>query len=125
MFVLAMTLIFCQEPGQARRASHPPPALGDNLGVDVISDNLYSQRSALFPWDMAGSSSSISAREGGVKYDRISVEHADVRLRGSSASRRGSSLPSVPGNPQTSVGSPAVILPAIQSDDDFVFDGTP
>lgn len=115
----------CQEPGQARRASHPPPALGDNLGVDVVSDNFHSQRSALFPWDMVGSSPPISAQEGGIQHDRISIEHADARLRGSSASRRGSSLPSVPGNLQTSVGSPAVILPAIQSDDDFVFDGTP
>lgn len=56
--------------------------------------------------------------------DGMSVEHADARLRGSSASRRGSSVPSLP-NPQASVGSPAVILPTIRSDDDFVFDGAP
>ncbi|KAG8219803.1 hypothetical protein J3R82DRAFT_776 [Butyriboletus roseoflavus] len=114
-----------EEPGQARRASHPPPAFGDNLGVDVVSDTFHSQRSALFPWDMAGSSSSISAREGGIQQltsDRMSVEHADARLRGSSASRRGSSLPSLPGNLQAGVGSPAVMLPMIQSDDDFIFD---
>ena len=74
---------------------------------------------------MAGGSSSASGREGGIQLptnDRISVEHADARLRGSSASRRGSSLPSLP---NLGVGSPAVILPTIQSDDDFVFDGTP
>lgn len=78
---------------------------------------------------MAGSSSSVAAREGGTQLltsDRISVEHADARLRESSASRRGSSLPSLPGNLQAGVGSPApaVMLPMIQSDDDFIFDGT-
>lgn len=121
-------LTSCQEPGQARRASHPPLAFGDNLGVDVVSDTFHSQRSALFPWDMAGGSSSVSARDEGVQLptnDRMSVELADAKLRGSSASRRGSSLPSLPGNLQAGVGSPAVILPTFQSDDDFLFDGAP
>ena len=93
-----------------------------------MSDTFHSQRTALFPWDMAGGSSSVSAREGGIQLhtnDGMSVEHADARLRGSSASRRGSSLPSLPGNLQAVAGSPAVILPTIQSDDDFVFNGAP
>ena len=114
-----------QEPGQARHTSYPLPAFGDNLGIDVVSDTFHSQRSALFPWDMAGSSSSVSARGGRTQLpsnDRMSVEHADARLRGSSASRRGSSLPSIP-SLQAGIGSPAVIPPTIQSDDDFVFDG--
>lgn len=117
---------FCQEPGQPRRASYPPLGRDDNIGADPISDTFHSQRSALFPWDMAGSSSSIFVREGGAHQlisDRMSVEHADARLRGSSASRRGSSLPSHHGSLQAGLESPAMILPAIQSDDDFVFDG--
>ncbi|KAG9314349.1 hypothetical protein JVU11DRAFT_5141 [Chiua virens] len=114
-----------EEPGQARRVSQSPPAFDDNFGVDVPSNTFHSQRSALFPWDMAGGSSSISARAGEMQLlsgDRMCVEQADARLRGSSASRRGSSLPSFPGNLQAGIGSPAVISRVVQSDDDFVFD---
>ncbi|KAL6309946.1 hypothetical protein BKA93DRAFT_722097 [Sparassis latifolia] len=51
-----------QEPGQARRISRPPSVLGSNFdfevgrGQDIVSG---SQRSALFPWDNAGASSSV------------------------------------------------------------------
>ncbi|KAF8445927.1 hypothetical protein L210DRAFT_2943023 [Boletus edulis BED1] len=120
----AKNLRSSEEPGQARRAAHSPPTFGDNLSADVAPDTFHSQRSALFPWDMAGASSSVSAREGGIQLpinNRLSVDHADARLRGSSVSQRGSSLLSFP-NPQSGVESPAVILPAIQSDDDFIFD---
>ncbi|KAH9944356.1 uncharacterized protein BXZ73DRAFT_87270 [Epithele typhae] len=56
-----------EEPGQARRGSRPPSALGSHLGInlepahDIISG---SQRSALFPWDHAGPSSSVGGGAG-------------------------------------------------------------
>ncbi|KAF9229270.1 hypothetical protein BS17DRAFT_771250 [Gyrodon lividus] len=113
-----------EEPGQARRASRPPSAFGDNLGIDVIADAMNSQRSALFPWDMAGNSSSVAGHGGGIRRssDRMSVDIADVRLRGSSLSRRGSSLPSAPGSLRPGLGSPTADLRGSQNDDDLAFD---
>ncbi|KAG2061826.1 hypothetical protein BDR06DRAFT_1015869 [Suillus hirtellus] len=48
-----------EEPGQARHASRPMSVLGDEFGLDIVQGSL-SQRSALFPWDNAGGSSSVS-----------------------------------------------------------------
>lgn len=94
--------------------------LGDEFGLDIVQNSL-SQRSALFPWDNAGGSSSFSGAVllGRQSSDKISVDHAETRLRGSSLSRRGSSIPSQQGDILGGAGgfpaSPQII------DDDFVF----
>ncbi|KAF8846367.1 hypothetical protein BDN67DRAFT_39579 [Paxillus ammoniavirescens] len=114
-----------EEPGQARRASRPPSAFGDNLDIGVVADAVISQRSALFPWDMAGNSSSLVDHGGGIRLgssDRMSVEPADTRLRGSSLSRRASSFPSAPGSLQPGIGSPVAVPRGSQIVDDFAFD---
>ncbi len=52
-----------QEPGQARRGYRPPSALGLGFDFDLrpTQDNVSaSQRSAFFPWDHAGASSSVA-----------------------------------------------------------------
>ncbi|EIW64648.1 uncharacterized protein TRAVEDRAFT_42055 [Trametes versicolor FP-101664 SS1] len=52
-----------EEPGQARRGSRPPSALGLGFDFDLrpTQDNVSaSQRSAFFPWDHAGASSSVA-----------------------------------------------------------------
>ncbi|KAG1749976.1 Rec8 like protein-domain-containing protein [Suillus paluster] len=111
-----------EEPGQARRASRPMSVLGDNFGLDVVQ-NSFSQRSALFPWDNAGGSSSASGVVplGRQSSDKISVDHAETRLRGSSLSRRGSSLVSQQGD--VFGGTHAIVNGSPQiNDDDFVFD---
>lgn len=109
-----------EEPGQARHAPRPMSVLGDEFGLDIVQGSL-SQRSALFPWDNAGGSSSVSGAIflGRQSSDKISVDHAETRLRGSSLSRRGSSIPSQQGDVFGGAGgfpaSPQII------DDDFVF----
>ncbi|KAJ7900331.1 Rec8 like protein-domain-containing protein [Mycena olivaceomarginata] len=60
------------KPGQARHLSRPP--------------------SLPFPWDNAGGGSSSAAGFDPMGSDRISVDRADIKLRGSSLSRRESSL---------------------------------
>ncbi|KAG2044865.1 hypothetical protein BDR03DRAFT_848367 [Suillus americanus] len=111
-----------EEPGQARHAPRPISVLGDEFGLDIVQNSL-SQRSALFPWDNAGGSSSVSGAIllGRQSSDKISVDHAETRLRGSSLSRRGSSIPSQQGD----VFGGAAGLPASPQmiDDDFVFNG--
>ncbi|KAH9898372.1 Rec8 like protein-domain-containing protein [Cubamyces lactineus] len=56
-----------EEPGQARRGSRPPSALGSHFDFDVrpTQDVSASQRSTFFPWDHAGPSSSVA----GAPYD--------------------------------------------------------
>ncbi|EPT04358.1 hypothetical protein FOMPIDRAFT_1058151 [Fomitopsis schrenkii] len=83
-----------EEPGVARRASRAPSLIGSQFelpgaGHDFVSG---SQRSALFPWDNAGASS--SAAGGPLGSARGSIARADTRLRGSSlSSRHASPLP--------------------------------
>lgn len=78
----------------ARRASRAPSLIGSQFelpgaGHDFVSG---SQRSALFPWDNAGASS--SAAGGPLGSARGSIARADTRLRGSSlSSRHASPLP--------------------------------
>ncbi|KAG1757590.1 Rec8 like protein-domain-containing protein [Suillus lakei] len=109
-----------EEPGQARHAPRPMSVLGDEFGLDIVQ-NSFSQRSALFPWDNAGGSSSVTGavQLGRQSSDKISVDHAETRLRGSSISRRGSSIPSQQGDTFGGTGvfpaSPQII------DDDFAF----
>ncbi|RPD62913.1 hypothetical protein L227DRAFT_497993 [Lentinus tigrinus ALCF2SS1-6] len=77
-----------EEPGQARRGSRPPSAMGSHFDFDlrptqdIISG---SQRSGFFPWDHAGPSSSV----GGAAFG---VDGSDVFSAMRPASRRGSSL---------------------------------
>ncbi|KIK70969.1 hypothetical protein GYMLUDRAFT_254265 [Collybiopsis luxurians FD-317 M1] len=78
-----------EEPGQARQISRPPSDIGGNLSLDLGQQEL-SQRSSLFPWDNAGPSSSVDRFGGG--SDRISIDRGEIRMRGSSFTRRESSL---------------------------------
>lgn len=101
--------IYSKEPGQGRRLSQPPSMydheadLGFNFGTqDPLAS---SQRSSLFPWDNAGVGSSSSGAFGPAGSDRISFDRAEIKLRGSSLSRRESSLiPSQIGSARNSVG---------------------
>ncbi|KAJ3888062.1 Rec8 like protein-domain-containing protein [Lentinula edodes] len=83
-----------EEPGQARQMSKPLSDIGANFSFDLgsLGRQEGSQRSSLFPWDNAGAgpSSSVDAFGGG--SDRVSIDRADIRIRGSSFSRRESSL---------------------------------
>ncbi|KAJ7786295.1 Rec8 like protein-domain-containing protein [Mycena metata] len=81
-----------EEPGQGRNASRPPSVLGSNFDIAPPLPTSGSQRSSLFPWDNAGGGSSSGPEVGPMGSDRISVDRADVRMRGSSLSRRESSL---------------------------------
>ncbi|KAI0068210.1 hypothetical protein BV25DRAFT_1911222 [Artomyces pyxidatus] len=87
-----------EEPGQGRHFSHPSSPLGGAFEFDLgrnVEPVSGSQKSSLFPWDNAGPSSSVI---GGAAFDpgsdRVSIGHAEVRIRGSSAGRtkRDSSL---------------------------------
>ncbi|KAJ3883395.1 Rec8 like protein-domain-containing protein [Lentinula edodes] len=83
-----------EEPGQARQMSKPLSDIGANFSFDLgsLGRQEGSQRSSLFPWDNAGAgpSSSVDAFGGG--SDRVSIDRAEIRIRGSSFSRRESSL---------------------------------
>ncbi|KAJ3790980.1 Rec8 like protein-domain-containing protein [Lentinula aff. detonsa] len=83
-----------QEPGQARQISKPPSDIGANFSFDLGSFGRQegSQKSSLFPWDNAGAGPSSSIDGAGGGSDRISIDRAEVRIRGSSFSRRESSL---------------------------------
>ncbi|KAJ6575101.1 hypothetical protein B0H19DRAFT_1254715 [Mycena capillaripes] len=80
-----------EEPGQGRNVSRPPSVLGSNFDIAPLPPS-GSQRSSLFPWDNAGGGSSSAADFAPMGSDRISVDRADIRMRGSSLSRRDSSL---------------------------------
>ncbi|KAL0581624.1 R8 protein [Marasmius crinis-equi] len=84
-----------EEPGQARNISiSRPPSVGPEFSFDLGSnEKLGSQRSSLFPWDNAGADISSSVGGAGGGSDRVVFERAEVRLRGSSVSRREGSLP--------------------------------
>ncbi|KAI0669869.1 Rec8 like protein-domain-containing protein [Trametes maxima] len=76
-----------EEPGQARRGSRPPSAFGSHFdfGLRPTQDVSASQRSAVFPWDHAGPSSSVA----GAAYDLDGSDAFSV-LR--PASKRGNSI---------------------------------
>ncbi|KZT65163.1 hypothetical protein DAEQUDRAFT_769100 [Daedalea quercina L-15889] len=105
-----------EEPGVVRRVSRAPSLIGSQfelpgVGQDFVSD---SQRSALFPWDNAGASSSVvggSIGFGGESSARRGFGRADTRLRGSSlGSKRDSPLPGgrVPESPAEFGGKSAL-----------------
>jgi len=81
-----------EEPGQGRHVSRPPSVFGSNFDIAAQLPASGSQRSSLFPWDNAGGGSSSAAEFGPMGSDRISVDRADIRMRGSSLTRRDSSL---------------------------------
>lgn len=112
-----------EEPGQGRRVSRPPSALGSQFEANAIHVESYrsgSQRTNLFPWDNAGVSSSVSgvaavpARGGS---DRLSFARADSRLRGSSVDKDSITAGLVPESP-ASFG-----IPASRRESTFEFDG--
>ncbi|CDO71589.1 hypothetical protein BN946_scf184911.g59, partial [Trametes cinnabarina] len=77
-----------EEPGQARRGSRPPSALGSHFDFDprpTQDQRSASQRSGFFPWDHAGPSSSAA----GPAYD---FDGSDVYSALRSASKRGHSI---------------------------------
>lgn len=94
----SLSLCMSQEPGQARRASRPPSLSRSVFELDRphAPDHFSSsQRSALFPWDNAGASSSINGAAFELPRERSgSFGRADDKVRRSSSfgSRRGSSL---------------------------------
>ena len=115
-----------QEPGQARHASRPPSALGSHLDFNVgpTQDTISgSQRSAFFPWDHAGPSSSA----GGAPFSIYGSDGLSGRRpaskRASSASSRRESLLFPPGG----IIPPSPIELGLRSsqvpEEDFHFDG--
>jgi meiotic recombination protein REC8, fungi type len=105
--------------------------IGDRFDFDMGMQDMMgaSQRSSLFPWDNAGASSSVAgAPFGYAGSDRLSVDHAEVRIRGSSLSRsrRDSSLvPSQVGSIVGGVGFSPSLGKAMQiNGEDFAFDGS-
>ncbi|KAJ3751978.1 hypothetical protein EV360DRAFT_56004 [Lentinula raphanica] len=116
-----------EEPGQARQMSKPPSDVGVNFSFDLgpFGRQEGSQRSSLFPWDNAGAGPSSSVDGVGGGSDRISIDRAEVRIRGSSFSRRESSLPSQNGSIGIRGISPADIgIRGSQTiGEDFVFSG--
>ncbi|RDB28700.1 hypothetical protein Hypma_015537 [Hypsizygus marmoreus] len=95
-----------EEPGQARQLSRELSVFAD-LGFDlgIQKPMTGSQKSSLFPWDNAGGSSSSGAF-GMPGSDEIRAEHVEIRLRGSSHSRRDSSL--VPSQVGSFAGGPGL-----------------
>ncbi|EJF66721.1 hypothetical protein DICSQDRAFT_151165 [Dichomitus squalens LYAD-421 SS1] len=113
-----------EEPGQARHASRPPSALGSHLAFDlgptqdVISG---SQRSAFFPWDHAGPSSSA----GGAPFSVYGSDGLSGlrpgRKRVSSASSRRESLLLPPGGNTVPPSPMDLGLRSSQIGEDFQF----
>ncbi|KAJ7103545.1 Rec8 like protein-domain-containing protein [Mycena belliarum] len=112
-----------EEPGQGRHVSRPGSIFGSNFDIAPQAPPSGSQRSSLFPWDNAGGASS-SVGGGPLGSDHISVDRAEVRMRGSSLSRRDSSLvPSQTG----SVVEALEFSPnkgSLGVGEDYAFDGT-
>ncbi|KAF9076274.1 hypothetical protein BDP27DRAFT_896001 [Rhodocollybia butyracea] len=118
-----------EEPGQARQISKPPSDIGVNFSFDLGSNGRLpeSQRSSLFPWDNAahvGPSSSVGVQ--GDDSDKISIDRAEIRMRGSSFSRRESSLvPSQNGSAVRGISPGDIAIRGSQGEigEDFVFSG--
>ncbi len=113
-----------EEPGQGRQFSRQSSITRAQFGLDVEEpgSQSQSQKSSLFPWDNAGflsSSSGAGLPDGGT--DRVSVERADVRIRGSSVSRtrEDSLVPSQAGSVAMSPGFDK----GLQMEEDYRFQG--
>ncbi|KAG6868589.1 hypothetical protein C0993_000615 [Termitomyces sp. T159_Od127] len=115
-----------EEPGQGRRISRDASITGD-LSVEFgthIAD-LGSQKSSMFPWDNAGGSSSSGAFGIAESDHNTPLDFIDTRIRGSSQSRRDSSLvPSQGGSLTGDPGlSPAGVKKSQVLDEDYAFEG--
>lgn len=114
-----------EEPGQARRGSRPPSALGSHFDFDLrpTQDVSASQRSTFFPWDHAGPSSSVAGAP--FDFDGSDVFSAlrPVSKRGNSVGSRRESL-MLPGG-GTVPPSPADLGPrnSLVGGEDFQFNG--
>ncbi|KAF8898747.1 hypothetical protein BD779DRAFT_1666537 [Infundibulicybe gibba] len=111
--------------GQGRRAQSRQPSVG--FGFDLGGEKAgSSQKSSLFPWDHAGAANSSSVGNiGFLGSDNMQVDQAEIKLRGSSQSRRESSLVgSQMGSILGGVGlSPATVRADSQGlGEDYVFD---
>ena len=97
--------------------------IADIIATPAKAPSLRSQKTSFFPWDHAGSSSSVDV---GFAFGGSDiVPEADVRLRSRSLSqpRAGSLVPSRRGS-VTSGLSPVISMHGSQLlDEDFVFDG--
>ncbi|KAJ2920204.1 hypothetical protein MD484_g235, partial [Candolleomyces efflorescens] len=102
-----------EDPGQGRRVSRPSSVFGgSNIDLGLHPDkgsNHGSQKSSLFPWDNAGGPSSSSANAPFGVDDNIPIDHVEIRLRGSSRSRRSSVAPSQSGLAAGGVGFSPIV----------------
>ncbi|KAG6890416.1 hypothetical protein C0995_008770 [Termitomyces sp. Mi166 len=98
-----------------------------DLGIEFGTQNadLGSQKSSMFPWDNAGGSSSSGVFGMPESDHNTLLDHVEVRMRGSSQSRRDSSLvPSQVGSLMGGLGfSPAGIKRPQVLDEDYAFEG--
>ncbi|KAF7306915.1 RAD21/Rec8 N-terminal domain protein [Mycena indigotica] len=108
-----------EEPGQARHNSRPASVLDGRFEIEPQIPASGSQRSSLFPWDNAGGVSS-SAGGGPMASDQISIDRADIKLRGGSFSRRESSL--VPSQAGSVDGMHISIKDSHTVGEDYAFD---
>lgn len=113
-------------------AARPSSFLG--FDAEALNPSSGTQRSAFFPWDNAAGTSSTAgaAFSRPNDSDRVSIENADVRIRGPrsshSGSRRSSIIPSQLGsaaglNLRLSPGAPGSHIGSAIVGDDFKFDG--
>ncbi|KAH0590754.1 hypothetical protein H2248_000879 [Termitomyces sp. 'cryptogamus'] len=123
--VLQDNLRSSEEPGQGRRISRDNSITG-NLDIELGAQNaeLGSQKSSMFPWDNAGDSSSSGVFGMAESDHNLPLDHIEIRMRGSSQSRRDSSLvPSQVGSLTGGPGfSPAGVKKPQIFDDDYAFE---
>ncbi|KAG6898111.1 hypothetical protein C0992_005438 [Termitomyces sp. T32_za158] len=124
--VCCLLIVQMKEPGQGRRISRDASMTGD-LGVEFgthIAD-LGSQKSSMFPWDNAGGSSSSGAFAIAESDHNMPLDYIDTRMRGSSQSRRESSL--VPSQGGSFTGGPGLSPAGLKRpqvlDEDYAFQG--
>lgn len=124
--VCCFLILEIKEPGQGRRISRDANITGD-LGVEFGANiaDLGSQKSSMFPWDNAGGSSSSGAFGMPESDHNIPLDYIDMRLRGSSQSRRDSSL--VPSHGGSLTGGPGFSPAGVKRpevfDEDYAFEG--
>ncbi|KAJ6621737.1 hypothetical protein B0H10DRAFT_2017274 [Mycena sp. CBHHK59/15] len=114
-----------EEPGQGRHLSRPQSVFGSNFDIAPHNPPSGSQRSSLFPWDNAGGGSSSAGGFGPMGgSDHINVDRAEIKMRGSSLSRRESSLiPSQVGSAADGLDfSPGSRTNSQAFGEDYVFD---
>lgn len=95
-----------------------------DLGTQTIPKS-GSQKSSLFPWDNAGGSSSSGMFRMPGSDANVLVDHVEIRMRGSSQSRRDSSL--VPSQAGSLAGPSFSPAPAKRGSlilgEDYAFEG--